>query len=98
MINIKEQIQSAINIYKSGNLNKAEEVTNKLIEKNPRVVFLYNLLGLILTGQEKIDKAIECYKKGLEIDPNYAMIYNNLGSIFFSFPSHKNIKKSEVFL
>ena len=95
MINIKEQIQSAINIYKSGNLNKAEEVTNKLIEKNPRVVFLHNLLGLILTGQEKIDKAIECYKKGLEIDPNYAMIYNNLGSIFFSFPSHKNIKKSE---
>jgi len=97
MINIKEQIQSAINIYKSGNLNKAEEVTNKLIAKNPRVVFLYNLLGLILSGQKKIDEAIECYKKGLEIDPNYAMIYNNLGSIFFSFPSHKNIKKSEEF-
>jgi len=95
MINIKEQIQSTINIYKSGNLKKAEQLTNELIGNNPKVVFLYNLLGLILSDQGKIDKAIECYEKGLKIDPNYAMIYNNLGYIFFSFPSHKDIKKSE---
>ena len=95
MINIKEQIQSAINIYNSGNLNKAEQVTNELIAENPKVVFLYNLLGLILCGQEKIDKAIVSYKRGLKIDPNYGMIYNNLGYIYFRFKSHKDIKKSE---
>ena len=97
MKNIKDQIQSAVNIYKSGNLNKAEQVTSKLIANNPKIVFLYNLLGLILTGQNKIDKAIKCYEKGLKIDSNFAMLYNNLGHLFFSFESYKDIQKAEKY-
>ena len=84
MENLKEKIQTAVNIYKSGNLVKAEEISKKLIKANPRVIFLYNLLGLIFTGQKKIKEAIECYEKGLKIDPKYAMIYNNLGLLYFN--------------
>ena len=102
MENLKEKIQTAVNIYKSGNLVKAEEISKKLIKENPRVIFLYNLLGLIFTGQKKIEKAIECYEKGLEIDPNYAMIYNNLGIIYFNRKSTDKdkkdyIKRAEIF-
>ncbi len=97
MENIKKQIQSVIDIFKSGNLTEAERVTNELIANNPKIVFLYNLLGLILSGQKKIVKAIECYENGLKIDPNYAMIYNNLGFLFFSFKSHKDIQKAEKY-
>ena len=68
MDKLKEEIQSAVNVYKSGNLSKAEQVSKKLISSNPKVAFLYNLLGLILTGQKKIDEAAEWYKKGLKID------------------------------
>ena len=56
MEKLKEQIQSAVNIYKSGNLQKAELFTKKLINDNPKLVFLYNLLGLILADQKKMVK------------------------------------------
>ena len=56
MEKLKEQIQSAVNIYKSGNLKKAELCTKKLINDNPKLVFLYNLLGLVLVDQKKMMK------------------------------------------
>jgi len=84
MENLKEKIQSVINLYKSGNLVKTEEIVKKLIKENPNLVFLYNLLGLTLSAQNKIDEAIECYKNGIKVDPKYAMIYNNLGLLFFN--------------
>ena len=84
MKNLKEEIQSVVNIYQSGNLSKAQQLTEKLIDNNPNVAFLHNLLGLILTSQKKIDKAIKCYENGLKIDPKFAMIYNNLGLLFIN--------------
>jgi len=95
MENLKKEIQIAVNIFKSGNLFKAEEVCEKLIDNNPRVVFLYNLLGLIYAGQKKLDLAIKIYEKGIQIDPNFAMIYSNLGLIYFNEKSNKSIKKAE---
>ena len=67
MENLQKQIQSVVNIYKSGNLNQAEILAKKLNYENPKVVFLYNLLGLIFVDQGKIDQAIDYYKKGLVI-------------------------------
>tara|TARA_Y100000590_G_scaffold246568_1_gene277041 strand:+ start:4803 stop:6371 length:1569 start_codon:yes stop_codon:yes gene_type:complete len=95
MDKLKEEIQSAVNVYKSGNLSKAEQVSKKLISSNPKVAFLYNLLGLILTGQKKIDEAAEWYKKGLKIDPSYAMIYNNLGLISFNKKTETGISEAK---
>ena len=56
MEKLKEHIQSVVSIYKSGNLSEAELLTKKLIDNNPKIVFLYNLLGLILSEQEKMIK------------------------------------------
>ena len=95
MKKLKEEIQSAVNIFKSGNLSKAEQVSKKLIKANPDVVFLYNLLGLILSGQGKSEQAIECYEKGIKIDPNFAMIYNNLALLFVNRQSSSDMKKAE---
>jgi len=102
MENLKEKIQSVVDIYKSGNLTKTEEIVKKLISENPKVVFLYNLLGLTLSSQNKIDEAIECYENGIKIDPTYAMIYNNLGLLFYNrrsikFGSKDYFKKAEDF-
>ena len=57
MKNLKEEIQSDESIFKSGNLIKAEENTRKLILENPKVAFLYNLLGLILAEQKRFEEA-----------------------------------------
>ena len=82
--NLKKQIQIILNLYNSKNLVKAEILNKKLISVYPKLAYLYNLLGLILTGQQKFDEAINWYKKGLEIKADYAWIYNNLGSIYQS--------------
>ena len=94
MENLKEKIQSVVNLYKSGNLVKTEEIVKKLIKENPNLVFLYNLLGLTLSGQNKIDEAIVCYKNGIKVHPKYAMIYNNLGMLFYN---KKSIHSSKIF-
>ena len=47
MEKLKKHIQSIIDIYKTGNLSKAELLAEEAINDNPKVVFLYNLLGLI---------------------------------------------------
>ena len=92
MENLKKKIQLLLNLYKSKKLSKAELFNKELISAHPKVVNLYNVLGLILTEQKKIDEAIEYYEKGIKIDPNYAVIYNNLGSIY---QSKENYKKAE---
>ena len=58
MENLKKQIQSVVDIYKSGNLSRSEILTKKLIKANPKTAFLYNMLGLILVDQKKIDQAL----------------------------------------
>jgi len=100
MNDLKEKIQASVNLYKSGNFIKCEETTKILIEQNPKVVFLYNLMGLALTALKRNDEAIKVYNKGIKIDPNYAMIYNNLGTIYYGKNSfaedyQSNIKKAE---
>jgi len=97
MKNLKEEIQSAVNIFKSGNLSKAEKVCKKLIVANPNLAFLYNLLGLIMAGSNKFDEAVKYYEKGLKIDPKFALIYNNLGLLFFHNRTSGNINKAEEF-
>ena len=82
MQNLKKKIQLLLNLYNSKNLTKAESLNKELIRTYPKVVNLYNVLGLVLTEQKKIDEAIECYKKGIKINPDYAIIYNNLGSCY----------------
>ena len=79
MEKLKKHIQSIIDIYKSGNLSEAELLTEQAINKNPKVAFLYNLLGLILAEQKKDTQALKCYEKGISVDPNFGMIYNNMG-------------------
>ena len=97
MDKLKEHIQSVVGIYKSGDLSKAEYLTKKLINSNPKVVFLYNLLGLILVGQKKSDQAMKFYEAGIKIDPSFGMIYNNIGLLFFKRKTVDSIKKAENF-
>jgi len=54
MQNLKEKILEAVNIYKSGDLIRAEKFGRNLINSNPKVAFLYNNLCIVLAAQNKI--------------------------------------------
>ena len=94
MEDIQKKIQILLNLYKSKNLSKAELFNRELIQNYPKIILLYNILGLILTDQNRIQDAINCYEKGIKIDPKYSMIYNNLGTIY---KSKKDYKKAESY-
>jgi len=86
MEKLKTKIQFLVNLYKSKNLKKAEIYAKKIIRENSKVVFLYNILGLILHDQNKTDEAIDCFQRGVQINPDnidVALIYNNLGTLYF---------------
>ena len=53
MEKLKKEIQSVVDVYKSRNLSEAEFLCSKLISANPKVTFLYNLMGLILADEKK---------------------------------------------
>ena len=82
MENLQKKIQFVVDLYKSRKLYEAEIQCKDLIKNNPKIVILYNILGLILSDQNKIDEAISFYKKGIDINPKFPMIYNNLGSLY----------------
>ena len=67
MEKLKKQIEVAVNAFKDQRILEAEELTKKLIIENPKVAFLYNLLGLIFIQQQKFDQAFETYNKGIEV-------------------------------
>ena len=92
MENLQKKLENLVNLYKAKNLIEAEFLSKKLIKKHPKVIFLYNILGLVLTDLKKNDEAIKWYEKGLEIDPKYIMLYNNLGNIY---TAKENFKKAE---
>lgn len=95
MKNLKEEIQIAVNFFKAGDLSKAENLSKNLINENPKVAFLYNLLGLIKAKQNKFEEAKNFYEKGIKIDPNFALLYNNIG-LLYSHKNHEdNFKKAE---
>jgi tetratricopeptide (TPR) repeat protein len=94
MENLKKSIELAVDAYKAGNLSKAEEAAKKLIDANPKVVFLYNFLGLISAEQKKIDIALKYYEDGVKLDHNFPLLYNNMGLIYAN--NKNDPKKAEM--
>ena len=83
MENLKKEIESIVNSYKSGNLTKAETLCKEILAKNSNIVFLYNLLGLIYSDLGKVDLAIKTFNDGIKVNPKFPEIYNNLGRVIF---------------
>ena len=94
MKKLEDEIQNLLNLYKIKKFSAAEITANNLINRYPQNVWLYNILGLILTEQKRFDDAISCYEKGIKIDANYADFYNNLGTVY---KEKKNYARSESF-
>ena len=82
MNEIEKKVQFTVNLFKSKKYTEAQIQAEKLLVKYPKIIFLYNILGLILTELNEIDKAISIFKKGILINPKSAIIYNNLGTAY----------------
>ena len=75
----QKEIQELLNLYNTKNFKIAESKTKKYINLYPDNPTLYNILGTILTAQNKIKETHLCYKKILKINPDFVETYNNYG-------------------
>jgi tetratricopeptide (TPR) repeat protein len=56
---------------------RAVELCRKLLEANPKAPLVWNVMGLALKSQGKLDEAVDAYRKSVDIQP-IAGIYANL--------------------
>ena len=75
-----EQFQSIINLYSQGQLQRALSESNKMLERFPNSVALYNIAGAANAGLMQFESAINSYTQALKIKPDYAEAYNNMGA------------------
>jgi predicted Zn-dependent protease len=68
----QQTIDEILNLFKSGKLNNAKIKIENCIKKFPKSFVLFNILGAVCVGQNKLKVAINYHKKSIEINPNYA--------------------------
>tara|TARA_Y100000590_G_scaffold292219_1_gene328987 strand:- start:533 stop:2086 length:1554 start_codon:yes stop_codon:yes gene_type:complete len=79
---LKKKIQILLNFFKAKKFNEAEVLNRDLISKYPQAIYLYNILGLVLIEQKKVDESIKCYKDGIKIKSDYAPFYDNIATAY----------------
>jgi len=94
MNELEKKVQFTVNLFYSKKYSEAQICAEKILSTYPKIVFLYNILGLILTELNEIDKAISIFKKGILINPKSANIHNNLGTAYKICEDYINSEKS----
>ncbi|MCG2720561.1 MAG: tetratricopeptide repeat protein [Thermodesulfovibrionales bacterium] len=74
-------IQNAAEYYQKGDLQKAEDVCRKILQKQPNNSYVFNFLGAIYYARRDFDSALRFFRKSLLLNPNFAEAYNNLGNV-----------------
>ena len=65
----------------TGDLERAAELFEKALERNPAYPICLNTYGLLLRDIGRTHKARQCFEQALEHDPNFGAAMNNLGSV-----------------
>jgi len=75
----KEQIQSIIDTFSSGQKKEAINKIDALIEKYPSAPLLLNISGSFYKSNSQLDVAVIKFNQALVLEPNYTEVYYNLG-------------------
>jgi len=74
-----ESLNEGIAFHKSGKLDKAKKIYEKIIKKDPNNFEVINLLGIISLQLKNYNEAIILINKAININPDHHALYNNLG-------------------
>jgi tetratricopeptide (TPR) repeat protein len=83
----QEKLRLAANYYLSatGELDKAAQTLQEMIESYPRRAGAYNSLGLVFGEQGQYEKAMENAKQAVRIEPDQLVDYENLANFALAF-------------
>lgn len=65
-------------LARTGNINDGITNLNEAIRRNPVKPEFYNLLGVVLMADEKIDEAIKQFEKAVQLNPKFKEANDNL--------------------
>jgi tetratricopeptide (TPR) repeat protein len=74
-------MQALEQLFQSGHFSQAEAKAQALLAASPKMLALYNLLGLSQQAQGKYHEAVASFRKMLALEPRIAEIHFNLGVI-----------------
>ena len=78
----QEQLDYVIQLYSSGQMDKALLSIKELIQDFPNIPLLHNISGACNSALGEIDSAIISFNKAIELKPDYDEAYFNLGVAF----------------
>lgn len=78
---IKEKLNTALQLHRLGNLIEAEKLYSEILNTNPDTPEALNLLGLLKIQNNQFPDAISYIKKAVELRP-CAYFYDNLGRAY----------------
>ena len=75
-----DQINALVNLYRSGQMAKAEQACRELLHTYPQSLTVLNALGASLTRQGQLLPAVQVFDQMIRLQPDYAEAYNNRGA------------------
>lgn len=75
-------LQYAIQLHQQGQLDKAAQIYQQLIQVNSRDSDAHNLLGAVLVAKRQFKEAIKHLTKAVKLAPKYAGAHYNLGKCY----------------
>ena len=78
----QEQLDIIMQLYSSGQMDKALSSISQLIKDFPNIPLLHNIIGACYSALGSIDSAIISFKKAISLKPDYEEAYFNLGVAF----------------
>lgn len=76
-----DKVAHATYLFDRGHLFGAELACLKLLDAYPNSFVVYNLLGMSLKGQGKMEGAVEALRKSINLNSDFGEAYYNLGVI-----------------
>ena len=90
----EDLIQAAGAAVKNGNYATAEQLLNRVLEKDPKHKTVRRQLGFVLVQERKFPEAIEVLREQVKIDPFEDYAYSLLGRIYWQQQDYKNSEEA----
>ena len=79
-VNTQVEIDTALQFHQSGQLKKAREIYEKILQADPRHPDSLHLLGVVNHQSGKNETAADLISRAIRLDPEQPVFFNSLGS------------------
>ena len=80
-VDVDAKLQQAISIYRTGQLQQAEQICQQILKDFPQHANALHLLGVIAYKVEEYKIATDLISRAVRIDSDQSLFYINLGNV-----------------